>query len=96
VVSPKIDLASSCLVLGGSIDESISMNEGVRRLLMVLGGILAIGWVVILAIGTNGFSAKKIDIEQAYTSIVYGGVIAYSIPWVVAKVFFWIREGFQK
>jgi len=72
------------------------MNEGHKRLTVVLGGLSVVIWIIFLASVTDGFASSRLEVDQAIYFIVFGGAVAYAIPWGFAKLFFWVWSGFKK
>lgn len=68
------------------------LPEGVRRICVVLSILLAVGWVLMVAIASDGF--KRLG-ENAFPIIGLVAVSLYLSPYIIARIAYWIKDGFQ-
>ena len=69
-------------------------SEGVRRLVFAFSIILGLAVLLFVAIYTKGFSKAYLPNIISYV-IVFGIIVlVYLIPQIIAKVIYWIKDGF--
>jgi len=68
-------------------------SEGVKRIVLVLSILSVIGWILWIAIDSDGFSRFQ---PVHWLIFVCGLIIAYLIPQLICKSTYWIQDGFKK
>lgn len=69
------------------------LPEGIRRMCVVAGFALVIMWLFLIGKTPLQWMDMPVD-HLAYTAA--GSVAAYLVPFIVFRVFFWIKDGFNK
>lgn len=68
-------------------------SEGIRRILLILSVLSVIGWTVFVAIASHGFSIMPL---RGWLILMGGLVIAFFAPFLIAKIVYWVIDGFKK
>lgn len=67
------------------------LPEGLRRICVVVGASLSIGWVGLLAFGTHFFTREW---PMAFIFTVVVAPFLYFAPFLLSHVACWVKEGF--
>lgn len=68
-------------------------SEGIRRILLILSVLLVISWTALIGIASDGFSNINLPGWIVFTG---GLVIVYFIPSLIARIVYWVIDGFKK
>lgn len=69
------------------------LPEGLRRICVVLGMSLSIGWVLLLAIGTRFFTREW---PIAFVVTIAVTPFLYVAPFLLSHIACWVKEGFSE
>lgn len=69
------------------------LPEGVRRICVVLSITLSVGWLVMVALAWDFFMRAD---GKVFPIIGLIAVSLYFGPYVLARVAYWIKDGFQE
>ena len=69
-----------------------NISEGIKRIVLVTSWVAASGWVVFILLVNNWSSDQR---QEAIIFILVTTIIVFFIPRVIAKIIYWIKEGFS-
>lgn len=68
-------------------------SEGVRRIVLIISVLSVIGWILWVAVKSDGFSEVK---PVGWLIFTGGLVIAFFIPQLICRSSYWVIVGFKK
>ncbi|MBF3053122.1 hypothetical protein ACNFIA_16900 [Pseudomonas sp. NY15437] len=67
------------------------LPEGVRRVCIILGIVVAACWVLWVAIETDGFVRIK---SGGWVIVAAIALVTYFVPSTLYRIYTWVRDGF--
>lgn len=70
-------------------------SEGVRRIVMIFSILAAAGWILFVAIASNGFSRREMGFA-GWAILIIGTPITFFVPQVISRAIYWVKDGFSQ